>query len=163
MSLILTADDLRTPYVLREWPDGRALAWGSSHAAEACKALGFNVLVLTASGCQFIEHDFGEGVEVVRLPYEDDGAAMADERLKARIVEVAKRLAWRLRPLRLPPARVLVTCAMGFNRSALVAARVLHEATGIPGFLCAHEIRKVRPGALSRQAFREWAESWEAL
>jgi len=56
---------------------------------------------------------------------------------------------------------VLVTCHMGLNRSGLVAARAIHEWTGIPGRECVSIVRRRRPGALFNPAFAAWAESWK--
>lgn len=39
---------------------------------------------------------------------------------------------------------VLVTCAMGRNRSALIAALALHKLTGKPGAWCARFVRERR-------------------
>lgn len=138
------------------------LAWGSDRAVEHARRLGFTSLVLVAAGCQHVgaAHLDAPSLDVLRLPYDDDGAAMANEALKRRICEVASVLAYRIQ-VGNPYGRVLITCAEGYNRSALVAARVLHEITGWSGDQCIRAVREQRPEALFRAAFREWAESWE--
>lgn len=50
--------------------------------------------------------------------------------------------------------RVLSHCGMGFNRSALVAGRILH-ALGMPGELVVERLRERRPGALFNDRFAE--------
>lgn len=50
--------------------------------------------------------------------------------------------------------RVLSHCGMGFNRSALVAGRILH-ALGMPGAEVVARLRARRPGALFNQVFAE--------
>ena len=48
--------------------------------------------------------------------------------------------------------RVLAHCSMGFNRSALVAGRILHHL-GMPGPAVVDRIRERRPGALFNEIF----------
>lgn len=50
--------------------------------------------------------------------------------------------------------RVLSHCGMGFNRSALVAGRILH-ALGMPGQAVVAQLRARRPGALFNDVFAE--------
>jgi hypothetical protein len=50
--------------------------------------------------------------------------------------------------------RVLSHCGMGFNRSALVAGRILHQL-GMPGDLVVERLRERRPGALFNDTFAE--------
>jgi hypothetical protein len=50
--------------------------------------------------------------------------------------------------------RVLSHCGMGFNRSALVAGRILHQL-GMPGEEVIAKIRSRRPGALFNEVFAE--------
>lgn len=50
--------------------------------------------------------------------------------------------------------RVLSHCGMGFNRSALVAGRIL-QRLGMPGKLVVERLRQRRPGALFNDAFAE--------
>lgn len=48
--------------------------------------------------------------------------------------------------------RVLSHCGLGFNRSALVAGRILH-ALGMPGEKVVERLREQRPGALFNEVF----------
>lgn len=48
--------------------------------------------------------------------------------------------------------RVLSHCGMGFNRSALVAGRILHRL-GMPGPEVVARLRERRPGALFNEVF----------
>lgn len=48
--------------------------------------------------------------------------------------------------------RVLSHCGMGFNRSALVAGRILHRL-GMPGEAVITRLRERRPGALFNDVF----------
>jgi protein-tyrosine phosphatase len=50
--------------------------------------------------------------------------------------------------------RVLSHCGMGFNRSALVAGRILHRL-GMPGRDVVERLRSRRPGALFNQVFAD--------
>jgi hypothetical protein len=50
--------------------------------------------------------------------------------------------------------RVLSHCGMGFNRSALVAGRILHHL-GMPGPEIVARLRERRPGALFNETFAE--------
>lgn len=50
--------------------------------------------------------------------------------------------------------RVLSHCGMGFNRSALVAGRILHYL-GMPGTDVVSRLRERRPGALFNDVFAE--------
>ena len=95
--MIIHPNEMPTHWVL--WRRGeRLLAWGSDRAVEHVHRLGFNGLVLTASGCQHVgaAHLETAPLAVLRVPYDDDGAAMADEALKRRICEVARAVASRI-------------------------------------------------------------------
>jgi protein-tyrosine phosphatase len=50
--------------------------------------------------------------------------------------------------------RVLSHCGMGFNRSALIAGRILHHL-GMPGADVVTRLRERRPGALFNDVFAE--------
>ena len=54
--------------------------------------------------------------------------------------------------------RVLSHCGMGFNRSALVAGRILH-CLGMPGPEVVERLRERRPGALFNEVFAEHLRS----
>ena len=53
--------------------------------------------------------------------------------------------------------KVLVHCRMGFNRSALVAGRILVEL-GVPGREAVTRLRRSRPGALFNEVFASYLE-----
>jgi hypothetical protein len=55
--------------------------------------------------------------------------------------------------------RVLSHCGMGFNRSALVAGRILHHLGGISGSAVVDRLRERRPGALFNDVFAEHLQS----
>jgi protein-tyrosine phosphatase len=57
--------------------------------------------------------------------------------------------------------RVLAHCGMGFNRSALVAGRILHDL-GMPGSQVVERLRERRPGALFNELFAEHLSSLPA-
>ncbi|MEN3338467.1 MAG: hypothetical protein V7647_2143 [Acidobacteriota bacterium] len=50
--------------------------------------------------------------------------------------------------------RVLSHCGMGFNRSALIAGRILYHL-GMPGPAVVNRLRERRPGALFNDTFAE--------
>ncbi|HVE71901.1 MAG TPA: hypothetical protein VNI54_11070 [Thermoanaerobaculia bacterium] len=50
--------------------------------------------------------------------------------------------------------RVLSHCGMGFNRSALVAGRIMHRL-GMPGRDVVNRLRARRPGALFNEVFAD--------
>jgi protein-tyrosine phosphatase len=54
--------------------------------------------------------------------------------------------------------RVLSHCGMGYNRSALVAGRILHRL-GMPGPIVVDTLRQRRPGALFNEVFAEHLRS----
>jgi hypothetical protein len=51
--------------------------------------------------------------------------------------------------------RVLSHCGMGYNRSALVAGRILHHLGGVSGAAVVERLRDRRPGALFNDVFAE--------
>ena len=54
--------------------------------------------------------------------------------------------------------RVLSHCGMGYNRSALVAGRILHQL-GMSGPEVVQRLRERRPGALFNEVFAEHLQS----
>lgn len=54
--------------------------------------------------------------------------------------------------------RVLAHCGMGFNRSALMAGRILHHL-GMSGPEVVERLRERRPGALFNEIFAEYLRS----
>ena len=87
---------------------------------------GVDTIVLAAVEYQPPASSF-PGVEVIHAPLDDaPGRPMTEDEI-ALATKTAARVARRLRVGR----RVLVTCALGLNRSALVAALAMHEIYGM--------------------------------
>jgi protein-tyrosine phosphatase len=55
--------------------------------------------------------------------------------------------------------RVLAHCGMGYNRSALIAGRILHHLGGMSGPAVVERLRERRPGALFNDTFAEHLRS----
>lgn len=106
---------------------------------------GFDVLVLCAREYQPEAKAF-PGVEVAHAPF-DDRARLSKQELLVP-VGAARKVARRIREGK----RVLVTCQMGRNRSAFVAALALHFVTGRPGIQCANRVRTRRRDILGVKA-----------
>jgi protein-tyrosine phosphatase len=112
----------------------------------------FDTLVLVASDYQPPDEAF-PGVRVRRFPFGDNLQPTERDLMTAwaAATAVANDL--------VSGRRVLVTCRMGINRSALVAALALHMVTGMSGERAAAIVRlrrRTREGfhALSNPAFR---------
>lgn len=54
--------------------------------------------------------------------------------------------------------KVLICCKAGINRSSLLSALVVAEVLGCSRHDAADHIRRLRPGALSNQAFAAWLD-----
>lgn len=121
-------------------PTGRAL-----------RELGIDTLVLCAEEIQPPDTAF-PGVRVIRAPLDDTWDLPATQFCLA--LAAAERVARDLSAGR----RVLVTCAMGLNRSGLVSSLALHRLTGRSGAECAALVRTARPRALFNQHFGELLE-----
>ena len=87
---------------------------------------GVDVIVLAAMEYQPSAALF-PGTEVLRVPLDDDPSRPLREDEVADALKAGGRVARRL----LAGRRVLVTCAMGLNRSGLVAALAMHEVHGM--------------------------------
>jgi protein-tyrosine phosphatase len=114
----------------------------------------FDVLVFTAEEYQPDDRHF-PGARVRRFPF-DDSVRPSDEDLMTAWT-AAEAVARDLRRGR----RVLVTCAMGRNRSAFVAALALHIVTGEPGadmaaLVRAHRVDRTGVSALANSTFRAY-------
>lgn len=83
---------------------------------------GVDVVVLAAMEYQPPAHLF-PGAEVIHAPLDDDPRRPMREDEVVRAARTADRVARRLRAGR----RVLVTCAMGLNRSGLIAALAMAD------------------------------------
>lgn len=113
--------------------------------------LGFTHVVLCAEDFQFPAGEY-HGVRVVHCPYEDtenvmSGATLALVFATARAVSEAQRAG----------GTVLVTCAAGLNRSALVAALAM-RMQGVEAWAAVERIRAHRyTHCLSNSVFRRVA------
>jgi protein-tyrosine phosphatase len=108
-----------------------------------------DTIVLTAMEYQLPASSF-PGVEVLHVPLDDDPRRpMRAEEIEGAIV-TGQRVARRLRMGK----RVLSTCAMGLNRSALVAGLAMSAAYGMGADEIVERIRRARGAwALSNPHF----------
>jgi len=99
----------------------------------------YDAIVLAASEYQPPAHLF-PGTEVIHAPYEDaPGRIMhVDE------IVTATRTAARVASLLRSGRRVLVTCYMGLNRSALIAALAMHDVYGMNADEIIKRLRRAR-------------------
>jgi len=108
---------------------------------------GFDVVVFCAKEHQPAQSRF-PNVYSIYCPLNDDGSPMRPEEW-----EWAQRTAHIVADLRRDGAKILVSCAMGINRSGLVSALTVHDLTGLPGSQCVEFVRSRRPGALTNSYF----------
>lgn len=127
------------------------LAIGGMVAAAEAHDLGYHTVALCAEelqdegGVYFPPH-----IEVIRAPNDDRSGPMTEREL-----EIACGAAERVTLAFLAGKRVLVTCAMGINRSAFVTGLALHQLTGMSGRDAIALIRKRRhPRCLSNETFQ---------
>lgn len=100
---------------------------------------GVDAIVLAAIEYQPPAHLF-PGIEVIHAPLDDaPGRTMREDEI-ALATKAADRVARRLRAGR----RVLVSCAMGLNRSGLVAAIAMHDVYGMSADEIIARIRRAR-------------------
>jgi protein-tyrosine phosphatase len=111
----------------------------------AVRRAGFDAVVLCAR--QYQDGHY-EGVHVLRCPLDDGGVPLVPVQWD-RAVDAARKVAGAVKR----GARVLVTCQMGINRSALVAALALRMLTGWSGAVCRMTVQMGRPGSLGNQGF----------
>jgi len=96
--------------------------------------------------------DLFPGTEVLHAPLDDDPSRQMREDEIALATKTAGRVARRLRAGR----RVLVTCAMGLNRSALIAALAMHDVFGMGADEIITRLRSARGAwALSNPNFEK--------
>jgi rhodanese-related sulfurtransferase len=119
---------------------------------------GFDVIVLCSSGYQPPAAHY-PGVIVEHFPF-DDAPRLSSRELRVP-VQAARRVGHHLGRGR----RVLVTCQMGRNRSAFVAALALHLWTGRSGKECADQVRRHRIDPLGVRALanRDFRRALEKL
>lgn len=97
------------------------------------------MIVLAAEEYQLPEAQF-PGTEVLHAPLDDDPTRPLREDEIVMALRAADRVARRLRAGR----RVLVTCALGLNRSALVAALAMRAVYGMKPDEIIERIRRAR-------------------
>jgi protein-tyrosine phosphatase len=116
-----------------------------SHGRHAC----VDVIVLAAEEYQ-PPADLFPGVEVIYVPLDDaPGRPLREDEITT-ATKAGSRVARRLRAGR----RVLASCAMGLNRSSLVAALAMHEVHGMSADEIITRIRRARGAwALSNPNF----------
>ena len=100
---------------------------------------GFDAIVLTAEEYQPPAELF-PGTEVIHAPLDDDPSRSMTEAEIAIAVRTARRVARRVRA----GQKVLCSCAMGLNRSALVAALAVHEVYGMSADEIVGRLRRAR-------------------
>lgn len=119
---------------------------GSVPFQKEAAAKWFSHIVLCAEQWQFPASDF-PGATVIHCPYEDDDSVMSG-RTMALVFATARAVA----EARENAGKVLVTCAAGLNRSALVAGLAMRM---LGAHLVVEAIRAKRsPGCLSNTCFR---------
>lgn len=110
---------------------------------------GFDVLVLCAEEYQPSAEHF-PALEVIHAP-------MFDDQIDLETIERASIAASQVADLvRDGAKKVLVTCAVGKNRSGLVTGLILHDLYGLSGDEAVTVIQAKRPGALSNDSFAEF-------
>lgn len=120
-----------------------------SYPPAALKSKGFDVVVLCAKELQKVSPD----IFTIRFPFDDGSLSSRDYMRAVRTATVVNRY-------RLAGKRVLVTCAMGINRSAFVAALAIMQLEHLPADTVIQRIRALRGPAvavppLSNPAFVE--------
>ena len=100
---------------------------------------GFDTIVLAAEEYQPPAHLF-PGTEVIHVPLDDAPSRQMREDEITAATKTAERVARRLRAGR----RVLVTCALGLNRSGLVAALAMHDVYGMGADEIVARLRRTR-------------------
>lgn len=118
-------------------------------AGPELRARGFDMLVLAAEEIQPPEQMF-PGVRVIRAP-SDDSSHIPEATAHPAAQEVARALR--------AGKRVLVTCAMGLNRSGIISALALWYATGRPGAECVAQVQNNRPNALCNGWFADYVSA----
>lgn len=120
---------------------------GAPPRGDAVRRCGFQTLVLTAQEIQPGSVDF-PGVTVIHAPNDDSGTALTQAQWQT-AVQAAELVARRVAR----GEKVLVTCAMGRNRSGLVSALALHFLTGVSGAEAARMVKAQRQPSLTNRWF----------
>lgn len=149
------------PFVALRDANGRPLlAWGSDGLVRRADRLGYGAVILTARAVQHRSLEI-PGVRIVRgCGYRDRGTRVASTYAAAQVRRCAPQMAALVRD----GVPVLVTCAMGQNRSALMTARIRHLVTGEAGADLVAAMRFPGDGHRSfiNRAFRRIARRWPA-
>jgi protein-tyrosine phosphatase len=132
-------------------------AYPKAYEKGGLHVLGFRALVLAAEELQPI--GYFQDVEVIKVPYDDTYKDLP----KSQWLKI-KLTASRLASLVKAGNSVLITCAMGWNRSGLITAMTLAELyPTIPGEKIVQQIQLRRPNALGNEAFVDrfihWADN----
>lgn len=114
---------------------------------------GFGALVLSAEEHQPSSRSF-PGVKVLRAPFRDRPVPLS-ARDRRRVRGAAKWVLARLQE----GVPVLVTCAMGLNRSGIISAHVVAVVTGKSGADAVEHVQQRRDGALFNPFFVQEVES----
>lgn len=150
------------PYTALRLGGRVVLAWGSDELRAGMvrgSAQPFDIVVLTAEGIQDPSHRLEQqGYAVVRCGYEDNGNLAQAQRT---IERCAPSIAASIRRGK----RVLILCAAGQNRSALMTAKVRHLVTGEPGAaivpsMWANDPRDAQHHAFTNGVFRRHVLTW---
>ena len=112
----------------------------------ALAAAGYQILVLCAAELQPKSATF-PGLPLVLH------AGIRDDRPTGDELSIAHEAAIEVAHALLRDRRVLVTCAMGLNRSAFVVALAVHVLTNNDARSCIELVRSARPGALANRHF----------
>lgn len=115
-------------------------------------ANGFGLLVLCAHEYQPRAEKF-PGVEVIHCPFVDDPTTGATSAQLGRIFDTARTLGMVSKGMSRVSGNILVTCHAGRNRSGLVCALGLSEASGAQPALFIQRIKTKRRGALTNPMF----------
>ena len=114
------------------------------------KEAGFSAVVLCAVEFQMGATHF-QGIDVIHAPNDDDPTRPPTRRELEIAISAARQVALRLKGNK----NVLVTCAMGLNRSGLVSALTLHMIHGWDGEECVQRVQAQRDNALCNPRFVE--------
>jgi len=115
------------------------------------RAAGVDCLVLAAMELQGPAEDY-PGVEVHHAPGDDTDVNWIDPATIAVWDAAAQWAAHRA----IAGKNVLITCAMGWNRSGFVTALAVRHLTGWTGERCVDLVQRRRPKGLSNQSFARW-------
>ena len=131
-------------------------AYPKAYEKGGLSKLGYKYLVLAAEELQPKGY-FGD-VKVIYMPYDDSYKPLSPSQW-LRIKAIASSLAEAVKK----GDQVLITCAMGWNRSGLITAMTLaHLHPTATGEQIVELIQRRRAGALSNDAFVEKFVQWTA-